>query len=298
MKFIASRLSEGNKIFPAEIHCEQNGLTVKIPGLFGGHSKHIPYNQIGEVSVDAPLVGYSTINFYTAGTRVTAHGFTSSEVKQIKSIIEKSQFGQSYSNIDNNQSPTTEVDLLETQLYHEKEIIREKHKHELKIANLQAASEELNKINTLEFGADNSTLESIAKQLEFYIITASYALSETFNNIKSSSDEREKYNQSEKLTNASIKKAQLGLNRLRLCDPQDKSLNYYNLYNEQINEVRIKQINRNWEIKIQQTKPEIWVWIMCLVFLPAYVYPIFQTVNATMLMPKKRDAEISKIKQL
>jgi len=55
--------------------------------------RHI--NQIGEVSVDAPLVGYSTINFYTAGTRVSAHGFTSSEVKQIKAAIEKGQQGVS-----------------------------------------------------------------------------------------------------------------------------------------------------------------------------------------------------------
>ncbi|MBI4929977.1 MAG: hypothetical protein HY841_04380 [Bacteroidetes bacterium] len=95
MKFTASRLSEGNKVFPAEIHCEQNGLTIKIPGLFSGQSKHLPYNQIGEVSVDAPLVGYSTIHFYTAGTRVSANGFTSSEVKQIKSAIEKGQQGSS-----------------------------------------------------------------------------------------------------------------------------------------------------------------------------------------------------------
>ena len=89
MKFTASRLSEGNKIFPAEIIIEPNGLTVKIPGLFSGQSRHLDYLNIGEVGVEAPLVGYSTITFFTAGTRVSVHGFTSNEVKQIKEGIEK-----------------------------------------------------------------------------------------------------------------------------------------------------------------------------------------------------------------
>ena len=89
MKFTASRLSEGNKIFPAEIIIEPNGLTVKIPGLFSGQSRHLDYLNIGEVGVEAPLVGYSTITFFTAGTRVSVHGFTSNEVKQIKEAIEK-----------------------------------------------------------------------------------------------------------------------------------------------------------------------------------------------------------------
>ena len=93
MKFTASRLSEGNKVFPAEIIIEPNGLTVKIPGLFSGQSRHLDYQNIGEVGVEAPLVGYSTITFFTAGTRVSAHGFTSSEVKQIKEAIEKGKSG-------------------------------------------------------------------------------------------------------------------------------------------------------------------------------------------------------------
>lgn len=89
MKYTASRLSEGNKVFPAEITTELNGLTVKIPGLFNGQTRHLDYQNIGEVSVNAPLVGYSTITFYTAGTRVSVHGFTSDEVKQIKKAIDK-----------------------------------------------------------------------------------------------------------------------------------------------------------------------------------------------------------------
>jgi hypothetical protein len=89
MKFTASRLSEGNKVFPAQIHIEQTGVTVKIPGLFRGDTKFFDYNLIASVDVKAPLVGYSTVTFYAGGTQISAHGFTSSEVKQIKQAIEK-----------------------------------------------------------------------------------------------------------------------------------------------------------------------------------------------------------------
>ncbi len=89
MKFTASRLSEGNKLFPAEIHVEPNGITVKIPGFFRGQSSFIGFNDIASVNVDTPLIGYSTISFYAHGARVSAHGFTKDEAKQVKRAIEE-----------------------------------------------------------------------------------------------------------------------------------------------------------------------------------------------------------------
>ena len=47
------------------------------------------YGYITSVSVDTPLVGFSTITFYTSGTHVSAHGFTKEEVKEIKEAIDK-----------------------------------------------------------------------------------------------------------------------------------------------------------------------------------------------------------------
>lgn len=88
MKFTASRLSDGNKLFPASISIEASGVTVKIPGFFSGESKYFDFRDIASVDVKAPLVGYSTITFYAGGTNISAHGFTSSEVKQIKQAIE------------------------------------------------------------------------------------------------------------------------------------------------------------------------------------------------------------------
>ncbi len=83
MKFTASRLSEGNKI-----HLENAGLTVRIPGLFKGKSEYFDFKKISNISVDTPMIGYSTITFHASGAKVSAHGFTTSEVKQIKQAIE------------------------------------------------------------------------------------------------------------------------------------------------------------------------------------------------------------------
>lgn len=86
--FIASRLTAGNKLFPAEIIIDQDGITLKIPGLFSGNEKTIPYTRISSVDINCPLVGYSTINIETTGEgSIKAHGFTKSEVTRIKNLI-------------------------------------------------------------------------------------------------------------------------------------------------------------------------------------------------------------------
>ncbi len=88
MKFIASRLSEGNKLFPPEIQLEPAGITVKIPGLFSGESKYFDFVNIASVEINTPAIGYSTITIYAGGTKISTHGFTKSEVEQIKQGIE------------------------------------------------------------------------------------------------------------------------------------------------------------------------------------------------------------------
>lgn len=86
--FIASRLTAGNKLFPAEIIIDQDGITLKIPGLFSGNEKTIPYSRISSVDINCPLIGYSTISIETTGEgRIKAHGFTKTEVTRIKERI-------------------------------------------------------------------------------------------------------------------------------------------------------------------------------------------------------------------
>lgn len=88
MKITASRLSQGNKIFPAEIDITDNGLNLRIPGLFKDKTTYFSFSAISSVSIDTPLIGYSTIHISAQGSTFSIHGFTKSEVKQIKSAIE------------------------------------------------------------------------------------------------------------------------------------------------------------------------------------------------------------------
>ncbi|MFD1628662.1 hypothetical protein [Pseudopedobacter beijingensis] len=89
MKYTASRLSDGNKIFPAEIHLEENGVTVKIPGFLSGKTKFMNYEHITAVEINTPMIGFSSITLYYQGNKAFAHGFTKEEVKQIKATIDR-----------------------------------------------------------------------------------------------------------------------------------------------------------------------------------------------------------------
>jgi len=87
-KITASRISDGNKLFPASITIEDTGLKVRLPGFWKDEETFVSYTDISGVSVDTPLIGYSSIEFNVMGSRVKAHGFTKSEVKEIKQAID------------------------------------------------------------------------------------------------------------------------------------------------------------------------------------------------------------------
>lgn len=86
-KFTASRLSEGNNLFPASITIDDDGLEIRIPGFLKNEETFIAYEDISGVSIETPLVGYSSISFRYAGTRMSAHGFSKKEVKAVKEAI-------------------------------------------------------------------------------------------------------------------------------------------------------------------------------------------------------------------
>lgn len=91
-KIKASRLADGNKLFVPSITLDDTGLYVKLPGLFKGKETFLNYKDISAVTVDAPLVGFSTINFNAKGTWVSVHGFKSNEVKEIKAAIQQGYY--------------------------------------------------------------------------------------------------------------------------------------------------------------------------------------------------------------
>lgn len=89
MRYVASRISDGNKIFPASIETQQNGLKVRIPSFWKSDETFLSYTDISGVKVDTPLIGFSTIEFNAKGLKVKAHGFTKSDAIEIRKAIEK-----------------------------------------------------------------------------------------------------------------------------------------------------------------------------------------------------------------
>ena len=87
-KYIASRLTAGNRLFPTQIIINELGVTVKIPSLFSGKEQTIPFSRISSVNIDCPFVGYSTIVIETTGEgQISANGFLKSEVTEMKELI-------------------------------------------------------------------------------------------------------------------------------------------------------------------------------------------------------------------
>ncbi|HET8964464.1 MAG TPA: site-specific integrase [Chitinophagales bacterium] len=71
--YIASRVSDGNKLFPCKIVIDALGVTVHIPGFFRGEEKTIPFSRIASVQIQTPLVGYSVqiYNKYESHRKIT-----------------------------------------------------------------------------------------------------------------------------------------------------------------------------------------------------------------------------------
>jgi hypothetical protein len=89
MKFKASRLSEGNKVFPTEINLEENSIEIKVPGLFSGDSKYLNYQDISAIEVDSPMIGFCTLKLLLNGSKIEVHGFSKSDVKEMRRIIDE-----------------------------------------------------------------------------------------------------------------------------------------------------------------------------------------------------------------
>jgi hypothetical protein len=87
MIYTSSRLSSGNKIFPTEIHIEDSGIKIKEPGIYNSKSTYIVFSDIVSISIDNPLVGFSTLTFFTNSTTVAVTGFTKKQSQEINSII-------------------------------------------------------------------------------------------------------------------------------------------------------------------------------------------------------------------
>jgi hypothetical protein len=88
-QFTANRLAGGNRLFPAEIHIDNFGVNLKIPGLFSGKEKALSFDKISSVKIDAPMLGFSKITFDTIGwDQIVAEGFDKADAEEIKRLVQ------------------------------------------------------------------------------------------------------------------------------------------------------------------------------------------------------------------
>lgn len=87
-KFIASRLTKGNVVFPAEITITSESVSLLNPSILSGKEKTIPYARISSVDINSPLIGFSTITIETTGEgKIISNGFLRDEVIEMKKLI-------------------------------------------------------------------------------------------------------------------------------------------------------------------------------------------------------------------
>ena len=87
-RYTASRLTAGNRLFPAQLLIDEMGVTLKKPSLFSGQETSVPYSRIASVNIECPVVGYSTIHIQTTGEgMITVHGFLRREVEEMKRTL-------------------------------------------------------------------------------------------------------------------------------------------------------------------------------------------------------------------
>jgi hypothetical protein len=89
-KFTASRISQGNSVFPNIINISEKGVTLQMPSLFGGKEQTIHFDKISGVDIETPMVGFSTIKISSVGIDViVASGFTKADVLEMRRLILK-----------------------------------------------------------------------------------------------------------------------------------------------------------------------------------------------------------------
>lgn len=88
--FIANRLSNGNGLFPVEIHIDDYSVTVKKPGLIAATEKTMNYRNISSVELNSPIFGFTKIKINTIGIdSMMIEGFERYHAEEAKRLIEQ-----------------------------------------------------------------------------------------------------------------------------------------------------------------------------------------------------------------
>ena len=88
--FITSRLSNGNGLFPAELHLDDYTMRLVKPGLIRASEKTFKYKKITSIEVISPFIGFSKIIFSMYGLdKLIVEGFERSVAEEIRQIVEQ-----------------------------------------------------------------------------------------------------------------------------------------------------------------------------------------------------------------
>jgi hypothetical protein len=88
--FIANRLSNGNGLFPVEIHIDDYSVTIKKPGLIAATEKTMNYRNISSVELNSPIFGFTKIKINTIGIdSMMIEGFERYHAEEAKRLIEQ-----------------------------------------------------------------------------------------------------------------------------------------------------------------------------------------------------------------
>lgn len=88
--FIASRLSNGNGLFPTEIHLDSHSLRIIKPGLIAAREKTIKYDKISSIEIISPFIGFSKLIFSCYGLdNIIVEGFERADAEECRYIVEQ-----------------------------------------------------------------------------------------------------------------------------------------------------------------------------------------------------------------
>lgn len=96
--FTASRLSEGNVLFPAQVIIDDSGVLLKHPDILSKDDIFLPYDEISGIRITSWRIGFTTIIFYARGSSISAHeaafpvhGFLRRDAETIRRLVLEQQ---------------------------------------------------------------------------------------------------------------------------------------------------------------------------------------------------------------
>ncbi|MGD0279623.1 MAG: PH domain-containing protein [Smithella sp.] len=90
--FTASRLTEGNRLFPVRIEVNQNRVTRIKPRIVGSNEESIPISKVASVNIQTGLI-WSDIRIDSTGgsNPIVSHGHSKEDARAIRDLIERLQ---------------------------------------------------------------------------------------------------------------------------------------------------------------------------------------------------------------